>query len=177
MYPKGLYRRPRHGGGMKKERVDGDGGDFGGGASGYGGGMKKERVDGRGGGIGGSNSGSAWCGGGASGNGDVIKKEPGSGGGGIGGDGIKKERGSGGGGSVEDIEAADEAQALAMVMAVEELDLAEKAELQATRLKYSQLRVEIRQRGMRYGVVTLTEALDDTHVPSLPQKEQDAIDM
>ena len=79
--------------------------------------------------------------------------------------------------AVEDIEAADEAQAVAMVMAVEDLDLAEEAEMEATRLKYRQLRVEIRQRAMRYGVISLTEALDDTHVPSLPQKEQDAIDM
>jgi hypothetical protein len=79
--------------------------------------------------------------------------------------------------SVEDIEAEEAAQAVAMVTEIEDLDLAEEAEMEATRMKYRQLRVEIRQRGVRVGVIDLDEALDDTHVPSLTQEEQDAIDM
>jgi hypothetical protein len=90
--------------------------------------------------------------------------------------------------AVEDIEAADEAEAVAMAMAVEDLDLAEEAEMEATRLKneaemeatrlkYRNLRVELRTRAVRNGVISLAEALDDAHVAPLDHKEQDEIGM
>jgi hypothetical protein len=73
------------------------------------------------------------------------------------------------------------AKAVAVAMELQELDLEEaeemEAQMEAIRQRYSIVRAQIRQRALAAGVISLTEALDDTHIPSITQEEQAGIDM
>jgi hypothetical protein len=71
--------------------------------------------------------------------------------------------------------------AKAVAMELQELDLEEaeemEAQMEAIRQRYRIVRAQIRQRALAAGVISLTEALDDTHIPSITQEEQAGIDM
>jgi hypothetical protein len=84
--------------------------------------------------------------------------------------------------AVEAITAAEEAEAVALaeeaIKAAEEAEMAEIAhQMRATRLKYRDLRAELRARAVRNGVISLSEGLDDAGLAPLDQTDQDEINM
>jgi hypothetical protein len=84
--------------------------------------------------------------------------------------------------AVEAIKAAEEAEAVALaeeaIKAAEEAEMAEIAhQMRATRLKYRDLRAELRARAVRNGVISLSEGLDNAGLAPLDQTNQDEINM
>ena len=77
------------------------------------------------------------------------------------------------------MEAEEAAKAVAMELQEVDLEEAEEmaAQMEAIRQRYSIVRVQIRQRAFASGVISLAEALDDTHIPSLSEEGQGGIDM
>jgi hypothetical protein len=84
--------------------------------------------------------------------------------------------------AVEAVKVAEEAEAVAMaveaIKAAEEAELAEHAQqVMATRLKYRDLRAELRARAVRNNVISPSEGLDDAGLAPLDQTDQDEINM
>ena len=77
------------------------------------------------------------------------------------------------------MEAEEAAKAVAMEL--QEVDLEEEeemaAQMEAIRQRYSIVRVQIRQCALAARVISLDEALDDAHIPSLTQEEKAGIEM